>query len=169
MSTKRPAARIAGASASDFEMMPAGIRLGAGQAFDIPAEVQSTGNDFEEIVLRAEAVVEPGARLRFSSVRAAAGHNWQVERSLNLSAVRRPADANRPEEVFALVETLPDYREKDYQIVSKASLQAPADLADRRFRTRSEALDYFKGRWGAWSADWQIRETNPAEESLAVL
>jgi hypothetical protein len=154
-------------AAADFEMMPAGIRLGAGQALDLPPEMESTGNDFDQFVLRDDAVVEPGAAPRFSVTRATAAHNWQVERSLNLSAARTAADANRPEEVFALLETLPDYRETDYEIVSKANLRAPADLADRRFRTRSEALDYFKGRWGEWSAEWQIRETTTVmEESL---
>ena len=153
-------------AAADFEMMPAGIHFGAGQAFDIPTEVESSANDFEEIVLRAEPG-EPGATPRVFATRAPAVYNWQVERSLNLSAARRPADANRPEEVFALLETLPDYREKDYEIVSKASLKGPADLAGRHFRTRSEALDYFKGRWGEWSAEWQIREaTTVIEESL---
>jgi hypothetical protein len=135
-------------AAADFEMMAAGIRLGAGQAFDIPTDIQSTGNDFEDIILGEE----------IAAVSTTAGFNWQVERSMNLSAVRRPADADRPEEVFGLVETLPEYEEKSFEIVSKTNLERPEDSPSLYFQSYSEAKDYLQTHWEDGKVEWQIRE-----------
>jgi hypothetical protein len=135
-------------AASDFEMMAAGIRLGADQAFDIPADIQSTGNDFEDIILGEETM----------TVSSVAGFNWQVERSMNLSAARRPAAPDRPEEVFGLTETLPEYEEKSYEIVSKTNLERPEDSPTLSFPTYSEAKDYLETHWGDGMVEWQVRE-----------
>lgn len=144
-------------SAADFELMAAGVNLVTDQAFDLATTMESTGNEFEDIILG-----DPSGEKQ-----AVASYNWQEQRSRNIAGARKAVDPNRPEEVFGLVDRLPDYGPKTFEIVSKTNLQRPEGLADKYFWSYSAAKDYLEANWKDGWKEWQIREV--VEESVGAL
>ena len=143
-------------SAADFELMAAGVNLVNDQTFDLATVMESTGNDFEDIILG-----DPSGEKQVKS-----SYNWQEKRSRNLTGSRRAVDANRPEEVFGLVDTLPETEPKTFEIVSKTTLERPEKLGDQYFQSYAAAKDYLEDNWKDGWKDWQIREAI-AEEAGA--
>jgi hypothetical protein len=144
-------------SAPDFELMAAGVNLVTDQAFDLASEMESTGNEFEDIILGDLS----------GEKQAVASYNWQEQRSRNFAGNRKAIDPKRPEDVFGLIDSLPDYGSKTYEIVSKTTLERPEELVDRDFWSYSEAKDYLQSQWEDGWKELQIREV--VEEEAAVL
>jgi hypothetical protein len=145
-------------STPDFDLMSAGIEVAPDQVYDIPPDIQFTANDFEDILLE-----ETG------SVSLENPFNWQGEREMNLSGGRKPIDVTRPEELFGVMEELPDQKEKAYKILSKEALEAPGQLKEQYFTSYSGAKDYLQSNWPKEEqAVWQILQAE-IEESEEVM
>ncbi|MBK6282306.1 MAG: hypothetical protein IPF54_06235 [Draconibacterium sp.] len=98
-------------STPDFDLMTAGIKVAPGELFDIPAnDIQSTPNDFEDIILEEK-----------ESIKTQNTDNWQGERMINFSGIKKRIDFARPEELFG-VDQVPGPKRKVYKILSKEAL-----------------------------------------------
>lgn len=147
-------------STADFDLMPAGVRLAADEAFDFSTEMTFTENEFEDIILEEAEIIR-------TSENAA---NWQEQRSLNLSGRRKNIRSSQADEMFGLVEELPEYDEKGYKIVSRDYIEAPEKLKNRYFWSYSAAKDYLHTHWPeeAWE-NWQITEEEIKADEEALI
>ena len=141
-------------STPDFELMMAGIEVSPEQAYDIPADsIQSVANNFEDIILD-----EDGFTMQKNS------ENWQGERVMNISGNRKPIDVTQPEELFRVVDEVPEQKEKAYKILSKETLDSPEQLSQLYFSSYSSAKDYLQTHWPvAEQRTWQILQTEVEE------
>ena len=96
-------------------------------------------------------------------------YNWQAERAGNLSGNRKTIHANRPEEVFGMVEEVPDYKDKGYKILSKETMETPTGLWDNYFLNYSAAKDYLHTNWPEDEIlKWQLVEVEAAESETVI-
>ncbi|HSI76893.1 MAG TPA: DUF6603 domain-containing protein, partial [Lunatimonas sp.] len=123
-------------SAPDFDLMSAGIQVVPDRVYDISPQVQFTANDFEDILIRGTG-----------SSSQAATFNWQEERVMNLSGGKKPIDVTRPEQLYGVLEKLPDLREKAFKILSREALASPMQLEEQYFSSYSVAKDYLQAHW----------------------
>lgn len=150
-------------STADFEMMPAGVEVSAREAFSISGQMAWVSNDFEEIFLE-EKEIDRGRET------GAGGYNWQEDRRHTLPGLGRELDPERPEAVYGVVETLPEFEERHYKILSLASLEPPPELAGRYFDSYAAAKEYLRRHWPSDRDKWRIREVvaRPDEVLLEV-
>jgi hypothetical protein len=88
---------------------------------------------------------------------------------MNLGAARRAVLSHRPEEVFGVLEEVPELREKTFKILARESLAPPAQLQDRYFNSYSGARDYLFANWPEnEQAKWQILQAETREEELVM-
>ena len=73
--------------------------------------------------------------------------NWQGERVMNISGNRKPIDVTQPEELFGVVDEVPEQKEKAYKILSKEALDSPEQLKQQYFNSYSSAKDYLQTHW----------------------
>ncbi len=145
-------------STPDFDLMTAGIEVSPDQVFDIPTDIQSSSNDFEDIILG-----EPGGTPSTGS------NNWQGERVMNIGGIRKTVDVTRPEELFGMVDEVPELKGKSYKILSKESLESPGQLKEQYFNSYSGAKEYLQTHWPKKEqGSWQILQTK-VEENEEVL
>ena len=146
-------------STPDFDLMMAGIEVSPEQAYDIPSDninIQSVANDFEDIILGEE-----GSQKK--------SENWQGERNMNISGNRKPIDVTRPEQLFGVVEEVPEQKGNAYKILSKEALNSPEQLKQQYFNSYSGAKDYLQTHWAKEEqGTWQILQT-VVEENEEVL
>jgi hypothetical protein len=147
-------------STPDFDLMSAGIEVVPDQVYDIPTvDMQAVANDFEDIILEEDGIVRQGN-----------SENWQGERLMNISGSKRSVDATQPEELFGVVEEVPEQKEKAYKILSKEALQSPSQLKEQYFYSYSGAKNYLQTHWTEEKQRaWQIvqAEVEENEEVLA--
>ena len=146
-------------STADFELMAAGIRLSAEDAIDIPEEIESTLNDFEDIILTETGPVKQGA----------IGYNWQAERSLNLTSFKSPDKAVKVEQFFSIAEEIPAFQAKAFKILSKESLEGHESVQNKYFTSYSAAKDYLNSNLQEVKHNWQVMEVNVEEEEAEIL
>jgi Family of unknown function (DUF6603) len=148
-------------STPDFDLMTAGIEISPEQAYDIPSEsdsIQSAANDFEDIILGEEG-----------NIKQENSENWQGERVMNIRGNRKNIDVTKPEELFGVVDEVPEQNEKAYKILSKEALNSPEQLKQQYFNTYSSAKDYLQTHWPkVQQKEWQILQT-VVEENEKVL
>jgi hypothetical protein len=143
----------------DFDVMAAGIKVVPENVYDISTDIESTSNDFEDIDLDGDESGSPPQTT----------FNWQLNRAMNLGAARRAVLSHRPEEVFGVLEEVPELREKTFKILSRESLAPPAQLQDRYFNSYSGARDYLFANWPEnEQAKWQILQAETREEELVM-
>lgn len=153
-------------STPNFEKMAAGVQLEPDvlkmfDFSDLPPE--NTSNTFEEIPLDQDEKAE-GQEARTRNVTEDISYNWQAEKLNNFSGSRRTIHANREEEVFGMVDDVPEYQEKGYKILSKETMEAPEGLWDNYFWNYSAAKDYLHTHWPADEiAQWQLVEVEAGE------
>ena len=146
-------------STPDFDLMLAGIEVAPDQVYDISPDIQFTANDFEDILLDDSG-----------SISLENPFNWQGEREMNLSAGRKPIDASRPEELFGVIQELPDQKGKAYKILSRETLEAPGELQEQYFISYSGARDYLQSKWPKEEQGiWQILQAEPEENEEIVI
>lgn len=146
-------------STPDFDLMSAGIEIAPEQVYDIPTDIQFTGNDFEDIILGET-----------ENIRSKSFGNWQEERMFNLRGSRKPVDITRPEQLFGMVDDVPVQKEKAYKILSKEALASPEQLKARYFNSYSGAKDFLKAKWPAdQQKEWQILQTEVEESEEMVI
>jgi hypothetical protein len=146
-------------STPDFDLMSAGIEVAPGQIFDFSPDIRFTASDFEDIILG-----ETG------SSKAKSSNTWQGERTMNLRGTKKIIDAARPEELFGVVEDVPVQKEKVFKILSKESLESPAQLKTQHFYSYSGAKDYLKKNWPEdQQRAWQILQAEPEENEEVVI
>jgi len=89
---------------------------------------------------------------------------------MNLSAGRKPIDASRPEELFGVIQELPDQKGKAYKILSRETLEAPGELQEQYFISYSGARDYLQSKWPKEEQGiWQILQAEPEENEEIVI
>ena len=138
-------------STADFDLMNAGLQLEADDSYDFAFEVEGTPNDFENVLLGIENV---GERSLGES------ETWQQYLEFNLSGGRTTSHSNRPEDIFGMVEELPDYEEQQFVIISKNAIKVPDAVEEAYFKTYTEASDYLKNSTPEQRAKWQIVEAS---------
>lgn len=145
-------------STPDFELMSAGIQVAPEQVYDISPNIQFTANNFEDIILEESGFTKPEKSV-----------NWQEDRVMNISGNRKAIDVTRPEELFGVLEELPEQKEKAFKILSKEALESPLRLQEQYFNSYSAAKDYLQTHWPKEEQEiWQILQAEP-EESEEVL
>ncbi|QGY44857.1 hypothetical protein GM418_14625 [Maribellus comscasis] len=145
-------------STPDFDLMNAGIEIMPDEFYDISTVMESTPNDFEDIILG-----ESG------STQSKGPDNWQGERTLNISGNKRPVDHTRPDELFSFVDEIPESKKKTYKILSKEALESPEQLTKKYFNSYSAAKDYLKTHWSTeHQRKWQVLQAE-TEENEDVL
>lgn len=145
-------------STPDFDLMAAGIKVAPDQVYDLPTDFRSTPNDFEDIDLENQS--DPPAGTTF---------NWQGKRAMNLAGGRQPVRFNRPEEVFGMVEEVPELQEKAFKIVSKDALAPPTQLEENYFQSYSSAKEHLITNWSKQEQRlWQIVQAEPQENEVAL-
>ncbi len=133
-------------STPDFDLMTAGIEVTPDEVFDFSADMESTPNDFEDIILG-----ETG------NARTQSSNNWQGERLMNFSGIKKRIDATRPEDLFGVVDEVPEQKGKAYKILSKEALDSPQKLKEHYFNSYSGAKDYLQTHWPKEEQrEWQI-------------
>jgi hypothetical protein len=139
--------------------MSAGLEVAPEQVFDFSSDIQFTANDFEDIILGETE----SSKQQNSS-------NWQGERAMNLGGSRKPIDVTRPEELFGVMEELPDQKEKAFKILSKESLESPEPLKEQYFYSYSGAKDYLQTHWPKEEqGEWQILQAETEESEEVVI
>lgn len=147
-------------STPDFDLMAAGIEFVPDQAYDLSPDIQFTANDFEDILLGETGSSRPENPF-----------NWQGERVLNLTGSKKAIDVTRPEELFGVLEEVPDPKEKAFKILSKDALASPARLKEQYFASYSGAKDFLQTNWPKeQQGKWQVlqAETEEKEEVLTM-
>ncbi len=146
-------------STPDFDLMTAGIEVAPDEVFDFSADMESTPNDFEDIILG-----ETG------NARTQSSNNWQGERLMNFSGIKKRIDATRPEDLFGVVDEVPEQKGKAYKILSKEALDSPAKLKEHYFNSYSGAKDYLQTHWPKEEQkEWQILQAEPeGNEQLLI-
>ena len=88
---------------------------------------------------------------------------------MNISGNRKPIDVTRPEQLFGVVEEVPEQKENAYKILSKEALNSPEQLKQQYFNSYSGAKDYLQTHWAKEEqGTWQILQT-VVEENEEVL
>lgn len=145
-------------STPDFELMSAGIQVAPDEIYDISKEIADTANDFEDIFLDDTG-----------STKTKSLNKWQGQRVMNLSGVRHRIDTARAEQVFGVVDALPELQEKAYKILSKDTLEAPGQLKDQYFYSYSGARDYLQSNWPVKEqGQWQVLQAETEEDERVV-
>lgn len=148
-------------STPDFDLMSAGIKVAPDQLFDIPTgDILSTPNDFEDIILDENGSSKPPEN----------PVNWQEERGMNLAGIKKSIDINRPEKLFGVVEEFPVKKEKAFKILSKETLESPAQLKEQYFISYSGAKDYLQNNWPKEEQKaWQILQAETVENEEVLI
>jgi hypothetical protein len=143
----------------DFDLMTAGIEVTPDKAYDISNDIESTGNDFEDIILG-----ETGTGRQKNSF------NWQEETIMYLGGGRKPIAPDRPDAHFGVMEDVPVQREKSYRILSKEALESPGQLKGKYFNSYSGARDFLKTNWPEEQQKaWQVLQTEAEEWEEVVM
>lgn len=141
-------------STPDFELMSAGIAVKSKDAYDFAAEFSFTDNGFEDIVLTIEE--EDGEKIIIRDDATSNAYNWQGNRQMNLSMNQHQRSLSEAANAFGLLDDLPTYDDKKYEITHKDKLNYPPNLEYPYFDTYSEANEYLQKHLKA--EKWQIME-----------
>ncbi len=145
-------------STPDFDLMMAGIEIAPGEVFDFSADIESTPNNFEDIILSES-----------ESEKTQGSNNWQGEQLMNLGGIKKRINIARSEELFGVVDIVPEQKEKAYKILSKEALDSPEQLKERYFNSYSGAKDYLKAHWPEEEQrDWQILQAEVENEEVVI-
>jgi len=140
-------------STPDFELMSAGVAVESSDAYDFSTEFQFTDNGFDNIILMLEE--EDGEKVVGRSTSDSA-YNWQQNRQMNLLMDQHQRNLSQSASTFGLLDDLPEYGGKKYQITHKDNLDYPPNLEYPYFDTYSAAAEYLQQNLKA--KKWQIME-----------